>query len=229
MAFNRARAFTVLLLFSLFLAGCFPPNTNTPPTASFVANPSRGPAPLTVAFDASGSFDPDGQIVSYSWNFGDGATGSGITATHAYTNPGTYTVRLTVRDNQGATDNTTRSITVTEHPSVSYRVTVGEIIAEFQENEYAATNKYSDKVIAVSGYVEDIGVNDFTDEPFVVLAEHPNATAFDPSVICYFTKTGPHPGLADLRKGDYATIVGEFWMYSDLFEAVYLKRSYVEL
>jgi len=108
-------------------------------------------------------------------------------------------------------------------------VTVGEIIAEFQENEYAATIKYSGKVIAVSGYVEDIGVNEFTDEPFVVLAEYPNATAFDPSVICYFTKTGPHPGLAELRKGDYATIVGEFWMYSDLFEAVYLKRSYVEL
>ena len=114
MVFNRVRAFMVLLLFSLFLAGCFPPDTNTPPIASFVANPSQGVAPLTVVFDASGSRDPDGQIVSYSWEFGDGATGSGVTITHTYNNPGTYTARLTVTDDRGATDSATRTIQVTE-------------------------------------------------------------------------------------------------------------------
>ena len=109
MAFNRARASLVLLVFSLSLGGC-----NIPPTAKFVANPSQGPAPLAVAFDASSSFDPDGEIVSYSWNFGDGATGSGVTITHTYDSPGTYTARLTVTDDRGATDSATRTIHVTE-------------------------------------------------------------------------------------------------------------------
>lgn len=110
MASNRARAFLVLLVFSLSLGGCRP---NIPPTASFVANPLQGPAPLAVAFDASSSFDPDGEIVSYSWNFGDGATGSGVTITHTYDSPGTYTARLTVTDDRGATDSATRPIHVT--------------------------------------------------------------------------------------------------------------------
>jgi hypothetical protein len=105
---------------------------------------------------------------------------------------------------------------------------VGQITSEFEENEYAATEKYEGKTIAVSGYVRDIGINDFTNEPLVALAEHQDDSAFDPSVICYFTETGPHPGLADLRKGDYTTVVGRFWMYSSLFSAVYLQESYVE-
>jgi len=53
-----------------------------------------------VAFDASGSMD-DGEIVSYEWGFGDGATGSGPAVTHAYTKDGDYTATLNVTDNDG--------------------------------------------------------------------------------------------------------------------------------
>ena len=49
-----------------------------------------------MAFNALTSSDPDGSIVAYSWNFGDGQSGSGVTIQHAYSAPGTYTVRLTV-------------------------------------------------------------------------------------------------------------------------------------
>ncbi len=67
----------------------------------------------TVAFDAQGSTDNAG-LVSYEWDFGDGTTATGMTTTHVYPTPGTYTVTLTVRD---AADNTdTHTITVTVRP-----------------------------------------------------------------------------------------------------------------
>jgi len=55
-----------------------------------------------VAFDGSSSSDEDGTIVSYSWDFGDGSTGSGVTVTHTYNAPGNYKVTLTATDDDGA-------------------------------------------------------------------------------------------------------------------------------
>jgi PKD repeat protein len=68
---------------------------------------------LSVAFDGSASSDPDGSIASYAWDFGDGSTGSGVRPSHTYAAAGTYTARLTVTDNAGATGTTTRQVAVT--------------------------------------------------------------------------------------------------------------------
>jgi len=85
---------------------------NQSPAAAMTALPTSGVVPLNVAFDGSNSSDADGSIVSYTWNFADGATASGVTANHTYSTPGTFTARLTVTDNQGASSSTTATIQV---------------------------------------------------------------------------------------------------------------------
>jgi len=84
---------------------------NLPPAPTFTATPTSGTAPLAVSVDASASTDPDGSIASYAWDFGDGATDTGATAAHTFTNPSAYTITLTVTDNLGATAQTTRTVT----------------------------------------------------------------------------------------------------------------------
>jgi glucose/arabinose dehydrogenase len=85
------------------------------PVASFTATPNAGPAPLTVAFDGSASNDPEGQALTYEWNFGDGTgtTTPGPTVEHTYGTIGTFTATLVVRDNAGnASPPASRSISV---------------------------------------------------------------------------------------------------------------------
>jgi PKD repeat protein len=89
-----------------------PPPPNQPPTASFTAQMSG----KALSVNGSGSSDPDGNITSYAWDFGDGSTGTGATATHTYAAPGPYTVTLTVTDDDGATDGATQSVTATNGP-----------------------------------------------------------------------------------------------------------------
>ncbi len=68
---------------------------------------------LRTVFDARGSADPDGDGLSYSWNFGDGSTGSGAVVEHTYANGGIYPVRLTVDDGRGLSNSKdTGSLTV---------------------------------------------------------------------------------------------------------------------
>lgn len=75
-----------------------PPTPPTPPVAEFSSTTTG----LSVAFNGGLSSDSDGTIVTYSWNFGDGLFGTGVTPTHIYDTAGTYAVTLTVTDNVGA-------------------------------------------------------------------------------------------------------------------------------
>ncbi len=79
-----------------------PDPTNQVPVPAFTTTPSSGAIPLTVTFDGSGSYDPDGQIVTYNWDFGDGTVGVGQIVQHVYNAKGTFLVKLTVIDNAGA-------------------------------------------------------------------------------------------------------------------------------
>jgi len=86
---------------------------NQPPVADFSFSPSAPGVGELVRFDASGSSDPDGRIRNYEWTFGDGISGSGRTTTHVYSRNGSFTVRLTVADDDGSTASTTKTIIVT--------------------------------------------------------------------------------------------------------------------
>jgi PKD repeat protein len=78
-----------------------PPAANQPPVAVISVDQYAGPAPLAVQFDGRQSYDPDGSIAGYRWDFGDGAAGEGYVATHQYTQPGTSTATLVVTDASG--------------------------------------------------------------------------------------------------------------------------------
>ena len=86
---------------------------NNPPVASFSMTPAD-PAPgETLTFDASSSDDVDGEIEDYEWDFGDGATGTGVEAAHAYAEAGDYIATLTVTDDRGDTDMLSAPVHVT--------------------------------------------------------------------------------------------------------------------
>jgi len=98
-----------------FVGGCFFPNS--PPVARFTCDVTSGNSPLLVYFEGAGSYDSDGEIVEYHWDYGNGETD-----TYNYVTRGialyitevarTYTVRLTVTDDDGAQASATKTISV---------------------------------------------------------------------------------------------------------------------
>lgn len=95
---------------------------NAAPVAVANADPTSGNAPLEVSFDATGSYDPDGTIAAYEWDFGDGAgfedyTASGGVASHTYTAGGSYTSTLRLTDDDGASATASVSIDVNSPPT----------------------------------------------------------------------------------------------------------------
>ncbi|KAA1422788.1 PKD domain-containing protein [Mumia zhuanghuii] len=89
------------------------PIPNLPPTAAFPTPTIDG---LKVTVNGSTSSDSDGTIASHAWTFGDGTTASGATATRTFEAAGTYTITLTVTDDDGATHQTSRQVTVAPPP-----------------------------------------------------------------------------------------------------------------
>ncbi|OLF06820.1 hypothetical protein BLA60_30190 [Actinophytocola xinjiangensis] len=82
------------------------------PVAHGTASPSSGQAPLEVTFTGDESSDPEGEQVSYAWNFGDGDTSTEANPSHVFTENGVYNVQLTVSDPGGKTGISNMTVTV---------------------------------------------------------------------------------------------------------------------
>ena len=106
------------------------PSTNTPPDASFSVNCTN----LNCAFNGATSSDPDGQVVTYAWTFGDGGTASGAQANHSYAGAGSYSVSLLVTDNEGASDSVSQVVNVdlpNANPVAAYSFSCNNRVCDF--------------------------------------------------------------------------------------------------
>ena len=82
------------------------------PRARATATPDNGQPPLEASFSSAGTVDPDGEEITYQWNFGDGATSDEPNPTHVYTAAGVYSAQLTVTDTTGRSSSSSVTITV---------------------------------------------------------------------------------------------------------------------
>lgn len=105
---------------SHWLAGItWNPASNSPPVGLFAATS----VDLVQTFNASASFDPDGSIIRYFWEFGDGSFGGGSAANHTYSAPGNYKVSLTVNDLFGGSNRVSKWIGIQQStPSVDLHI-----------------------------------------------------------------------------------------------------------
>ncbi|MBM4036928.1 MAG: PKD domain-containing protein, partial [Planctomycetes bacterium] len=175
---------------------------NKPPVAVAVADVEQGFEPLIVDFDGSSSYDSDGFITRYDWDFGDGTVraDAGPTVSHIYTTTGTFTVTLTVTDNQGATASTTLTITVVapEPPAAPTGLTA-------TVSKQNVTLTWTDNSTTESGFYVERGVKVKKSFVFARIATvGPNATTYTDS------------GLA---AGTYAYRVQAFRLSPDLTSA----------
>jgi len=146
----------------------------TMPIVTFVVNPSGNIKPAeTVTFDASGSYDPDGNITKYIWIFGDGsnATTDTPTITHVYEKRGVYKVSLTVVDDEGLFNSTAKTILIGIPPRADFTFSpenprVGEDV-QFD----ASRSEFIEKpIVRFVWYFEDTGLNQTTELPLITYA-----------------------------------------------------------
>jgi C1A family cysteine protease len=150
---------------------------NTPPNASIIASPTSGNLPLNVVFDGTGSIDPDGQIVSYSWSFGDSSNETGATTNHTFLSAGQYTATLTVVDDKGAKGTASTQITVVD-PNL---LNAPAIISASVSNTIVAL-KWIDNSVNQTGFYIERGVKIKTRYIYTRIGQvSANSTAFNDS------------------------------------------------
>jgi PKD repeat protein len=168
------------------------PSPNQLPIANFTYSPASPIANQNVTFDASSSYDADGNITLYSWNFGDGGNATGVTAQHNFTTAGSFTINLTVTDSNSSQSSITKAISVSNPPSqpqnCSFEVTSAPAEAYFGSiiNINISVYRNNTDKYAVYLYIEDNEGEDVTDT--ITFHATPNKSAnytFNASVEIY--------------------------------------------
>ena len=174
---------------------------NTLPVASAGADRSALVG-RDIFFDGSGSSDADGDIIQYTWDFGDSSTKSGVSVSHAYSAAGNYTVTLTVKDDRLATSTDTLIVTVEELP-LEPEAGVDEGV-EADEDDYV--------VDAVSEADTEVTLST-TDEVTVTVVKYPS---------------NPYPEVP-LPEGSLPTVVDVAVSNPDAITwPIYVKRYYTD-
>ena len=153
---------------------------NQAPTAD-PGGPYSGFINQSIIFDGSASDDPDGDTLTYSWDFGDNTTGDGEQPIHTYTDAGTYTVVLTVDDNNGGTATSTTIATIYQPPSVSISaeppsIVTGENAVLIWTSQNADTLEINNGVGIVDP-VGSTGVSPSQTTTYTISANGPGGTA----------------------------------------------------
>ena len=128
---------------------------NQAPTASYTTRCDGA----VCDFDATGSSDPDGSVVSYAWDFGDGTNATGVTARHDFGTSGTRTVTLTVTDDEGTTGSSAADLTVVRNnaaPTASFTATCSFLACQLD----ATASTDSDGSVASYGWDFGDGTQD---------------------------------------------------------------------
>jgi PKD repeat protein len=104
------------------------PDGGGPPTADFTFSPEKPVVDEATQFTDASS-DPDGSIAAWEWDFGDGATSTAQNPTHTYTSTGSFTVKLTVTDDDGISRDATKTVTVTSPPQAFFSPEQGDVLS----------------------------------------------------------------------------------------------------
>jgi len=138
-------------------------NMGYPPVAIFTFEPELPVVKTRVSFDASASYDPDGQIVSYAWDFGDGTFDSGVIVDHIFEEVGIYTVTLIVTDNNALIGKASATIEVIP-PRIS-KADLAEWMAKPEHrrfNQLMEQSKGEDLINAFYAEVQSLAYNPVT-------------------------------------------------------------------
>jgi len=137
--------------FDVFIAKLTYLNANEPPVADFNYSPRTPQVGQSVTFDASYSFDPDGDIISYEWDFGDETAGNGMIIDHVYSWSGSFSVSLKVTDRENAVDTLVKTI---------------EVFAASEDFNFSITGG-----LGVSAIITNPGTGDARDVPWLIHVE----------------------------------------------------------
>jgi PKD repeat protein len=139
-------------------SGLLSVRNNAAPSAVFTADPPAASTKIKVNFDASRSKDPNGNPLSYDWDFGDGHAAHGMKTSHQFDATGTFTVALTVSDNQESSNTTSVELEILSNAPPVAGFTVDPAEANDQNDvEFDASSKSYDPDGKVKAYLWDFG------------------------------------------------------------------------